>query len=176
MNDEIENSENSVRSNPSGSHHQKGWLRVILTLALVGILLIAVAFGAVAISVDDWSRDFSENRAETTEEAEKEYLRPIHSSLSIKELATVIESQVSELPRWQLIERSDLEQETTLTLTRTTPIMKYVDDIVVTIRSEGAETVINAVSQSRIGKGDLGQNPRNIGELFTGVRGKLNTK
>jgi hypothetical protein len=68
---------------------------------------------------------------------------------------------------------------------RKTPLLGFIDDITVTITAvypannadttEGAETTeegtpvhrcrIDISSQSRVGKGDLGQNPRNIREL-----------
>jgi uncharacterized protein (DUF1499 family) len=50
-------------------------------------------------------------------------------------------------------------------LTRTTPVMRFTDDIDVVLRAEGNSTRVQAESQSRVGKGDLGQNPRNLKEL-----------
>ena len=43
--------------------------------------------------------------------------------------------------------------------------MRFTDDIVVVLRTEGDLTRVQAQSQSRVGKGDLGQNPRNLKEL-----------
>ena len=40
----------------------------------------------------------------------------------------------------------------------------FYDDITVILRSERGNSV-KATSQSRVGKGDLGQNPRNLKEL-----------
>ena len=54
-------------------------------------------------------------------------------------------------------------------LTRRTLLFRFVDDIEVRfVQSENdAPITFYAKSQSRIGKGDLGQNPRNLIELKT---------
>ncbi|HMV47588.1 MAG TPA: DUF1499 domain-containing protein [Blastocatellia bacterium] len=44
----------------------------------------------------------------------------------------------------------------------TTRLFKFKDDVTVTISSEGAATIVNVRSKSRIGKGDLGANARRI--------------
>ncbi|SMP50894.1 Protein of unknown function [Neorhodopirellula lusitana] len=67
-----------------------------------------------------------------------------------------------------------------LHLTRTTPLFRFVDDIWVDVlplddsdsRSDsdsGTQVLVNARSQSRVGKGDLGQNPRNLKALRDGM-------
>ena len=52
-----------------------------------------------------------------------------------------------------------------MNLIRVTPIMRFTDDITVILRNEKEGTRVKATSQSRVGKGDLGQNPRNLKEL-----------
>jgi hypothetical protein len=78
-------------------------------------------------------------------------------------------------------------------LTRTTSLFRFVDDITVTISSVEIDAAsaendasgdgssgasrgsrIEVRSQSRIGKGDLGQNPRNIRELIGELKAGLN--
>lgn len=44
----------------------------------------------------------------------------------------------------------------------TTRLLKFKDDVTITITSEGAATVVNVRSKSRIGKGDMGTNARRI--------------
>lgn len=44
----------------------------------------------------------------------------------------------------------------------TTRLFKFKDDVTVTITTEGAATVVNVRSKSRIGKGDMGTNARRI--------------
>jgi uncharacterized protein (DUF1499 family) len=48
--------------------------------------------------------------------------------------------------------------------------MKYRDDIRVQIEPAAEGTRLSAESRSRVGKGDLGQNPRNLRELLDKVR------
>lgn len=46
--------------------------------------------------------------------------------------------------------------------TATTRLLKFKDDVTITITPEGGGTVVNLRSKSRIGKGDLGTNARRI--------------
>jgi uncharacterized protein (DUF1499 family) len=44
----------------------------------------------------------------------------------------------------------------------TTPVLKFKDDVTVTLTREGDSTIVNVRSKSRVGKGDLGVNARRI--------------
>jgi uncharacterized protein (DUF1499 family) len=44
----------------------------------------------------------------------------------------------------------------------TTPVLKFKDDVTVTVTREGDSTIVNVRSKSRVGKGDLGVNARRI--------------
>jgi uncharacterized protein (DUF1499 family) len=50
----------------------------------------------------------------------------------------------------------------TIDATATTRLMKFKDDVTITVSSENSVTVVNVRSKSRIGKGDLGANARRI--------------
>jgi uncharacterized protein (DUF1499 family) len=50
--------------------------------------------------------------------------------------------------------------------TRTTRIFRFVDDISVLLEPAVGGTAVAARSGSRIGRGDLGQNRRNLAELW----------
>ena len=119
--------------------------------------------------VEDWRRDLTTNQASTDADAEDPLLRPLHSPLSPEALAERVEQFVDSRRYWQLasIERSDDAKTVRLHLVRTTAVLRFKDDIHVTIAEtpEGG-TVLEATSRSRIGKGDLGQNPRNLRELI----------
>lgn len=41
-------------------------------------------------------------------------------------------------------------------------VFRFVDDVVIRVRPQGASTVVSVRSASRIGRGDFGQNARNI--------------
>jgi len=57
--------------------------------------------------------------------------------------------------------------------TRRTRVFGLVDDIVIRIEATGSGIRIHARSESRVGKGDLGQNRRNILELFRTLRKQM---
>jgi uncharacterized protein (DUF1499 family) len=48
--------------------------------------------------------------------------------------------------------------------------MGFVDDVVITVESAGPGSICHAASKSRVGIGDLGQNRRNILELWAAIR------
>lgn len=138
-------------------------------LAGVGILTIFIFS-----HVDDWSRDLTTNTASTDEASEA--LKPLRvaqpPAAVNRDLLRVVES----MPNWTLAPEADsaMADEHSVAgalkihLVRTTPIMRFKDDIWVTlIPGEAAgTTVVQVHSQSRLGRGDLGQNPRNIKELL----------
>ena len=143
-----------------------GWVALAITLAVMAI---------IALRIDDWSRDWTQNTAQLSPDAEKPELRPLELSGTSIQIAERIESWIRKQPNWKLVSsETNQDQTITLKLTRTTKLFRFVDDIVVVLRpiSEG-HVELNATSGSRIGKGDLGQNPRNLMELTAGLRGVL---
>ena len=77
-----------------------------------------------------------------------------------------VRAAVSTLPRWRVEGESAGEMK----LTRRTRVIRFVDDITLRLRPDGPGTLIHAESRSRLGKGDLGQNRRNILELWDAIR------
>src|SRR5262245_51653184 len=82
-----------------------------------------------------------------------------------------VESAVRSLPRWR-VESVD-PAAALLRATRRTRLWGFVDDVTVRLEPAPAGSRLHARSQSRVGKGDLGQNRRNLGELFAAVRRSL---
>lgn len=82
----------------------------------------------------------------------------------------MIEQWATKHPKWSVESRDEIERGIEIHLTRTTPIMRFTDDIHVWLTAAGDGTRVDAESQSRVGKGDLGQNPRNLKELISGLR------
>lgn len=128
--------------------------------------------------IDNWGRDFTENYATTDENASDPALRPVTSDLAPSVLTEQMTSWVAKQSRWKLESSStDADGRVKLHLIRTTLIWRFKDDIHVTISprpsavddSQGG-SIVTAESQSRIGKGDLGQNPRNLRELLGVIR------
>ena len=110
-------------------------------------------------------RWFTKNWANTTEPTHTD-LAPVVVPFNMEQSAEVVRKAVATLPRWQL----ESESASELKLTRRTRVIQFVDDVTVTLRPAGPGTMIHAASRSRVGKGDLGQNRRNILELWAAIR------
>lgn len=115
--------------------------------------------------IDNWKRDLTTNQARLSDDADDELLRPPLVMGAPTEVAEQIVAWVEQQGRWKLVSQSQVDQGFEMKLTRTTSIMRFTDDIDVILRPEGDGTRVQAQSKSRVGKGDLGQNPRNLKEL-----------
>ena len=112
-------------------------------------------------------RWFTKNWANTTDPTHSD-LNPLRLPGSHSEAIKRLVAVVGTLPRWSVV-ASDPEAGTAH-LNHTTRAFKFVDDIYLVCSEEGAGTRVDAESRSRVGKGDLGQNRRNILELWKAVR------
>ena len=115
--------------------------------------------------IDNWKRDLTTNHARLTDDAADEQLRPPLVRGMPAEVAGRIAAWVESQARWSLVNQTTLDEGLEMNLIRVTPIMRFTDDITVILRNEKEGTRVKATSQSRVGKGDLGQNPRNLKEL-----------
>jgi len=118
--------------------------------------------------IDDWSRDLTTNVAWTDESSEK--LKPLRVAKSPEVVKSDLLRVVESMSNWSVADASDDASDGTLKihLIRTTTIMRFKDDIWVSLvpGDTAGSTVVQVRSQSRLGRGDLGQNPRNIRELL----------
>ena len=55
----------------------------------------------------------------------------------------------------------------------TTRLLGFEDDVTVTVEAHGAGSLVNMRSRSRVGRGDFGQNARNIRELQSALESRL---
>lgn len=98
-------------------------------------------------------------------------LRPIPLELPPREAAAWAAGVITRLPRWDVV-ASDPDAGT-LHATRTTRLWRFVDDIhlrfVPDLDAGGCRLV--GRSRSRVGKGDFGQNARNLKELRRALLG-----
>jgi uncharacterized protein (DUF1499 family) len=148
------------------------WIALYIALGLSAGLAMGVAL-ILWSQVEDWSRDLRINVAATESDSPDERLRPLRSTLAASELADRVETAAGKLPGWTLDSRSAGES-VRLHFVRTTPLLRFKDDIRVTIEPQpGGGSVLNAESRSRVGKGDLGQNPRNLRELLAAARAAM---
>jgi len=143
------------------------WLYVALGILA---LLILVPLVVLATYVDDWSRDLSTNHAETSRMHANEMLHPLTVPGDRPTAATIVTDAIEELDNWKVASVTPEGKRTIIHATRTTKLFQFTDDIRVYLNDVEGGVQITATSQSRIGKGDLGQNPRNLMELMSKVR------
>lgn len=155
-----------------GATRGRWWSRVRWPLAAAGLAGLGLGLGALA-QVDDWRRDLHVNWARTAPDASDERLRPLRSTRGQEELAGVVEEVARGLPGWRVAGRETSDGALVVRLVRTTRLLRFSDDVTVRIVDEGQARLLTAESRSRVGKGDLGQNPRNLKALLGGVRARL---
>lgn len=86
-----------------------------------------------------------------------------------RELLDAAERAIERLSNWSLAERS----ETSLRAVRATSVLRFEDDVTVTAEPGDGRSRLKLTSASRIGKTDLGQNPRNLRELLAALDAEL---
>ncbi len=100
-----------------------------------------------------------------TDEGDDPRLRPLDLPISPVDAMAKVEGEIRSLPRWEVVA---VEKNTsTIHALRRTRLFRFVDDI--TVRCEAVaenRTRVHARSQSRLGKGDFGQNRRNLLQLW----------
>ena len=131
------------------------------------LLIIAVPVVYLASYIDNWERDLSTNHAATADQSADQRLRPLLLTLPVEKAKALISQTIESLPNWTIEETWHPDQ---LHATRRTSLWGFVDDIHITVSTVENKTRVDAESQSRVGKGDLGQNPRNIDQLFQAIR------
>lgn len=154
-------------------------------IAIVVLLAIASPFLLMALYVDDWSRDLTTNTAATSAGAADRLLQPITLTTDAEALARALGEFCRSKSAWDSSgDPLDLPADSPLRdiaaggeaihLVRTTGVMRYRDDVWVVGEDVGEGRLrVHAESRSRVGKGDLGQNPRNLKELLAGLRERL---
>lgn len=145
-----------------------------------GVIALLLILGLVWLcaTVDDWSRDLTTNFAATSVSAKKPRLHPIISQRPLPDLADLVAAAAQQIPGWEFAGREEASSEITLRFVRTTRLVRFKDDVTVHIRPvknnrQPPNYEISAESQSRIGTGDFGQNPRNLAELMDTLRNLL---
>jgi uncharacterized protein (DUF1499 family) len=144
---------------------------ILIFTAVLASAALLVILAVLATHVEDWHRDLTTNFAATDDQSPDDRMRPLRTSLDPAALADRIEVAVRTLANWKLESRTSDDGRPNLHYVRSTRLMRFKDDIHVRIEPLLAGgSVLHADSRSRVGKGDLGQNPRNLRELLAAVR------
>ena len=127
-------------------------------------------FAVLAAQVDDWSRDLTTNEAHTQAGAADPELRPLSTDRDLDRARADVREVGAGLPGWTLETVDAAKDRIVMHFVRKTPLLGFADDIEVRIKDHGKTRTLTASSSSRVGKGDLGQNPRNLKELLGALR------
>ena len=84
-------------------------------------------------------------------------------------LEAAVEKALEELPRWTLERKVDGD----IHAIRRSRLFRFKDDVTVNLASQDTGTEASFESASRAGKGDLGQNLRNLRELLGAINENL---
>jgi len=80
-------------------------------------------------------------------------------------LLAALHRAVGRLPRWRL----EASEGSEVRAVRTTRLLRFKDDVAARVSPAPDGARLELQSASRVGKGDLGQNPRNLKELLEAV-------
>lgn len=147
--------------------------KIMVWILVAGLALAVLMVLSVVLTVDDWSRDLTTNHAATAANHPDTRLRPLTCKQTPRELADAVRRAAGAGARWNVVDEKADGDHITLHLTHATRLFRFIDDIVVRISPTESGSELSAESQSRVGKGDLGQNPRNLRELLDRVRAEL---
>lgn len=111
-------------------------------------------------------RGLTKNRAETHPDADDRRLRGRTYAIPFERVwRAALELADGGLSRWKVVEADD--EEGTIHAESTTLVFRFVDDIHIEIGlDENAQTRLDVRASSRVGKADLGRNPRTIGRFL----------
>ncbi|MFM7073358.1 MAG: DUF1499 domain-containing protein [Planctomycetota bacterium] len=158
----------------------RGWRRLAMVGVAAPIIGLTLLVAGSLWQVEDWGRDLTTNSAATDRQHVEPRMRPVFTNLSQLQVADAVKQVAPRLPGWQLVIVGPSSSESiidasgfTAHLVRTTPLFGFQDDVYLTITRQNGMTEVSARSRSRVGVGDLGQNPRNIREILGALRDHL---
>jgi uncharacterized protein (DUF1499 family) len=110
------------------------------------------------------------NDVETGKSRPYPHLQPLTVNRPYDEVFREATAAVTSLPRWRLVSASMELGEIRAEVE--TPILRFVDDVTVKISGDNP-VVVNVRSRSRVGKGDLGKNAKNISLFLETLKPRL---
>jgi hypothetical protein len=143
-------------------------------ISILGLIVIAMVTLGLFSQIEDWKRDLSMNYASLDVESDDPRMHPPVIAESTVQVVDRIVAWAERAPLWSVESKDVNDQEAKIHLTRSTRIFGWVDDIHVRLTGSENGTRVDAESKSRTGKGDLGQNPRNLRALVAGITNSEN--
>jgi uncharacterized protein (DUF1499 family) len=125
-------------------------------------MLLVVVVAAVA-AFTAWPRI---NDVETGRTPEYPDLKVREYRASEEAVTKAVKFVVERLPRWRYVGSGSGVGGSEVRAVRTTLLLRFQDDVTVRVKRQGDLTRVSVRSKSRAGRGDFGQNARNIRELL----------
>lgn len=133
-----------------------------ITTSLPFSMIIIMSFAFISCT------GLTNNRAETKPNHSDASLRTRTYTAAYDSFFKTVSHVTGWLPRWEVVDQNI--EKGKIRATRQTRIFKFVDDVEITVKRVNENTVtIDVSSASRVGKGDFGQNARNIREFLKGM-------
>jgi uncharacterized protein (DUF1499 family) len=129
-------------------------------VAALGLTLLGMAGGA-AVLLRSWPII---NVVETGQTPEYPDVLPRVYHATAEQVFDAALHAVNRLPRWSLAEYARDQGE--IRAEATTLVLRFIDDVVIHIAERAEDTIVHIRSASRVGRGDFGQNARNIRAFF----------
>jgi uncharacterized protein (DUF1499 family) len=95
-------------------------------------------------------------------------LVPLPRDQSAAKVFLDVTKAVEKMENWKVINVDDANLRIEVTVT--SKLLKFVDDVVIEVRPEGAKSSVHMRSKSRLGRSDLGANYKRIQEFFALLR------
>ena len=112
--------------------------------------------------------DFSTNNAQTSPDSDSD-LRTRFYRGAVEDVTQNLQTLVPTLRtygrHWK-VTGTRRQNTTTTTIDCTVPVLFFTDDLTVSLSAENGQTRVDIRSQSRVGRGDLGENRRHIAQLL----------
>ena len=152
-------------------------MRILLALFVVAVLLLAMGIAGNRLPLTSppglmarLKICLTTNRAETANDAALPELRPHDYALSPDQLFAAARATV-EAQTWVIIGEDVAHWH--LHAVVVTPLWRFKDDVQLSIEALPTGARLNLVSQSRVGRADLGANARHILDLYSALDARL---
>lgn len=123
---------------------------------VVGVIVLG-GIGAGIVALRAWPMI---NIVETGQTPEYPDVRPQSYHRPKEEVFDAGLHAVNRLSRWTLVGYDEEQRE--IRVEARSRLWRFVDDITIRIADQNGESIVNVRSASRVGRGDFGQNARNI--------------
>lgn len=143
---------------PGESRPRRRWIAAAIAAALLLVL---------ALTIDDWRRDFTGYSAEISFRSTDHTLKPFVSQRPVDDLVLALQWAAKRLGGWEYVGTAAEDRDTFVVFVHRGRVLRFVeDDVRMRVRDRGDDRVVTGESRSRWQVGDLGRNPRNLRRLL----------